>query len=588
MITAMVGLFLLFSTVALINTATADESGTRANSINHSPNDAALMSFAESTASTSVQAEYLSPIFTATFPFNGIGLTWSGPTNAAVEFALAIDNGDWQKLKMQGEDAKDAVEYFTSVPLFTSGQTVRYRITGADVAQIRNVRIIYFDSTTAPQHSLLRNLSSSLKRSIATDGPTIISREDWGADDSYLTWKPQYRTPKKIIIHHTAGGNGDDVAATIRGIYYWHAVVLGWGDIGYNYLIDQQGNIYEGRSGGFGAIGAHAYNDLTETNYNVGSTGIALLGCYETADGACGTVAEYTETINNSLTDLISMVAHEADFDPAGAKKWYGDKMPNVMGHRDVDYTYCPGEVVYDDLATIRSTASSKYALLQSAVPRQRALWQSADVATDYISTDIPTITLTYTNAGAITWQPQTTALQWSVLETGQHQRVELTDAVTLNNRATLSAALSILPKRTGSYTLISKLYREGKVIPGSTHKYPINLVAAYQADQATLTLPTAIQAGWTPELGYSANNFGNHAWPAGTTLLANGSVFQTLKHPIQPGGQLTVNVPFISAAAFKPGNVAVKVWLQTPAGNDVIGSRTTRSLRIDVASPSD
>lgn len=582
MITAFVGLFLLFSTVVLINTATADESGTRANSISHSPNDAALTSLTESTSSAEIQTEYISPAFTAEFPFNGIGLTWSGPASAMVEFALAIDNADWQKLEMQGEDAKDAVEYFTSAPLFASGQTVRYRITGTDVAQIRNVRLVYFDSTTAPQHSLLSSLSRTLKHSIQTDNPVIISREEWGADDSYLTWGPQYSTPKKIIIHHTAGGNGDDAAATIRGIYYWHAIILGWGDIGYNYLIDQQGNIYEGRSGGFGVIGAHTYNENTETNYNVGSVGISLLGCFESSNDACASVADYTETIDTSLTDLISAVAHEADFDPAGTKKWYGEKTPNIIGHRDVDYTYCPGTVVYDELDAIRVAARNKYALLQSATPRQRALWQNATVATDYSSTDEPTISVTYTNAGLTTWRPQTTALQWSVLETGQQQRVELTEAIAFNNSATLSAALAILPKQTGHYTLISKLYRKGRVIPGSTHQYPINLTAAYQANHVTLTLPIAIQAGWTPQLDYSALNAGSYAWPAGTALVINDEPVKTLKQSIKPGEMLSVTTAFAQAANLSPGNLMVKAMLQLPDESPVPGSRVTQSLRID------
>ena len=56
-------------------------------------------------------------------------------------------------------------------------------------------------------------------------------------------WPIQQAPIEKFIIHHTAGSDGgDDPAATIRGIYYWHAVVLGWGDMGYNFLIDGQGN----------------------------------------------------------------------------------------------------------------------------------------------------------------------------------------------------------------------------------------------------------------------------------------------------------------------------------------------------------
>ena len=91
-----------------------------------------------------------------------------------------------------------------------------------------------------------------------------------------MQWDPEYVPVKKIIVHHTVTSNSDpDPAATVRSIYYYHAVSLGWGDIGYNFLIDRQGRIYEGRYGGNAVVGGHA---LT---WNYGSVGIAALGNYE-------------------------------------------------------------------------------------------------------------------------------------------------------------------------------------------------------------------------------------------------------------------------------------------------------------------
>ena len=59
---------------------------------------------------------------------------------------------------------------------------------------------------------------------------------------------------KKIIIHHTATSKIDDPEASVRAIYYYHAVSRGWGDIGYNYIVDQNGKVYEGRYGGDGVV----------------------------------------------------------------------------------------------------------------------------------------------------------------------------------------------------------------------------------------------------------------------------------------------------------------------------------------------
>jgi hypothetical protein len=99
---------------------------------------------------------------------------------------------------------------------------------------------------------------------------------------------------QKVIVHHTATQNGDpNPTATIRSILYYHAVTQGWGDIGYNFLIDEAGNVFEGRysrqysSGesptgqdlnGNGVTAAHAQG------YNSGTVGIALLGTLTNQD----------------------------------------------------------------------------------------------------------------------------------------------------------------------------------------------------------------------------------------------------------------------------------------------------------------
>jgi hypothetical protein len=96
-------------------------------------------------------------------------------------------------------------------------------------------------------------------------------------------------------VHHTDTQNGDpDPAATIRAIYYCHAITQGWGDIGYNILIDESGRVYKGRNSdtttgsiaddtitgedlaGGGVTGAHA------AGFNSGTVGIALLGTLST------------------------------------------------------------------------------------------------------------------------------------------------------------------------------------------------------------------------------------------------------------------------------------------------------------------
>ena len=110
---------------------------------------------------------------------------------------------------------------------------------------------------------------------------------------------------KKIIVHHTASTkNLDDPMQAMRDIYYYHAISRGWGDIGYNYIIDTSGNIYEGRFGGEGVIAAHS------GPANHGSIGIAVLGNYQSD--------QVPEAVTNSLNKLINLKSKIHGFNPAG------------------------------------------------------------------------------------------------------------------------------------------------------------------------------------------------------------------------------------------------------------------------------
>ena len=108
--------------------------------------------------------------------------------------------------------------------------------------------------------------------------PGIISRTGWGADESLRfangveIFPPQYAPIRHGIVHHSETPNADDPAAQMRSIYYYHAVTRAWGDIGYNYLVDKYGNIYQGRVGGQGVIGNHSMA------HNVGAVGVCLIG----------------------------------------------------------------------------------------------------------------------------------------------------------------------------------------------------------------------------------------------------------------------------------------------------------------------
>src|SRR5262249_3108514 len=213
----------------------------------------------------------------------------------------------------------------------------------------------------------VRQLASSAQ-------PVVIARAGWGANESLRfdatgkeIWPPAFYPVQKVIVHHTATQNNDpDPAATIRSIYYYHAVTQGWGDIGYNFLIDEAGNVYEGRysrqySAGESPTGEDANgNGVTAAHtqgYNSGTVGIALLGTLTNQDA--------TPAARSALERLIAWIDSSHAIDPQGSELYTNPvsglqaTFPNIAGHRDVAATECPGGSFYATLPTIRSQVAS-------------------------------------------------------------------------------------------------------------------------------------------------------------------------------------------------------------------------------------
>ena len=118
--------------------------------------------------------------------------------------------------------------------------------------------------------------------SAQTAPPAIVPREQWGGDACPPRAEPAYGEVKFAFIHHTVSANDygpEDSAAMVLGICRYHRNSNGWNDIGYNFLVDRYGTIFEGRAGGIAeaVVGAQAQG------YNSQSTGIASLGTFSTA-----------------------------------------------------------------------------------------------------------------------------------------------------------------------------------------------------------------------------------------------------------------------------------------------------------------
>jgi hypothetical protein len=183
--------------------------------------------------------------------------------------------------------------------------------------------------------------------------PNVIFRAGWGADESWRNHNPGCATPayasrvRNAFLHHTVNANNysaADVPAILRGIYQFHVFTNGWCDIGYNFLVDRFGRVWEGRAGGVdrAVIGAHT------GGFNTGSTGVSMLGTFSSVPVPAATYDAVRRVLAWKLgihgVDANRVIEVTAGDSP-GSRYPAGSKVAlwTVSGHRDVWQTECPG-----------------------------------------------------------------------------------------------------------------------------------------------------------------------------------------------------------------------------------------------------
>ena len=197
----------------------------------------------------------------------------------------------------------------------------------------------------------------------ATARPRIISRAAWGAKESIRRAAPDYSDAvKAAFVHHTVQSNSyspSESAALVRSDYLYHVRTRGWNDIGYNFLVDRYGRVFEGRYGGVtrAVLGAHA------GGFNTNSTGVALLGTFTTARSTGPMLAglnrllawklDLTHVDPRGRTVLRSAGGANTRY-PAGRRV----VVNTILGHRSTSYTTCPGDPTIARLGAIRAAVS--------------------------------------------------------------------------------------------------------------------------------------------------------------------------------------------------------------------------------------
>lgn len=159
-----------------------------------------------------------------------------------------------------------------------------------------------------------------------------------------LRWTQQYSPEiKLLVVHHTALAVSGDVRPPeerVRALYAYHANGRGWGDIGYNFVIDETGQIYEGRAGGAHVVAGHAYC------HNIGTLGISLLGNFELEKPSYEQIA--------ALQWLLNSLSKTENIDVGTPVTFHGYTTPAIVGHGDLVSTTCPGYYLRGVLDQIR------------------------------------------------------------------------------------------------------------------------------------------------------------------------------------------------------------------------------------------
>jgi N-acetylmuramoyl-L-alanine amidase len=268
----------------------------------------------------------------------------------------------WVALAVHGEHAPDTgTGKRASDPVWAGG---------CDELQLRTslplrgeLRVHFVSVPAAGRRSpVARAAAAPKQQAVPGTPPTIIPRAAWGAAAVPPRAAADYGVVQMAFVHHTVTANDytpDQSASMVLAIAKYHRDTNGWNDIGYNFLVDQYGQVFEGRAGGIdqAVIGAQAQG------YNSQSTGVAVLGTFTAVPIPEAAMASITQLLGWKLT--LHGVPCEGGLtiiSGGGSLNRYSSGTPVAMqrisGHRDGDSTECPGDALYAQLPELRRRAA--------------------------------------------------------------------------------------------------------------------------------------------------------------------------------------------------------------------------------------
>ncbi len=329
--------------------------------------------------------------------YGGVGVTWDPSATAddedlSFQVRTRTDGtwSDWADLEYHDEHAADPEEGGRTRPgtdvLFVGHvDDVQVRADARGILPPAGMRLAVIepgratetereapaiDTEVLPSARSVEDQSPRL--AAVTPKPTIYSRSQWGANENLRDkGSLRYYEVHAGFVHHTVNANDytrAEVPGLLRSIYAYHTQSRGWSDVGYNYLVDRFGRIWEGRYGGVdrAVVGAHTLG------YNEYSFAMSAIGNYD--------VKKPTSAMVQAYGALFAWKLSLHGIDASSPRQTVGpDNFPAVNGHRDAGSTACPGRYLYAKLGKIRELAKGT-----------QQDWAGRELQSDLAATDHP------------------------------------------------------------------------------------------------------------------------------------------------------------------------------------------------------
>jgi hypothetical protein len=299
------------------------------------------------------------------WPATHVGFSWRGDEGTGVRYRVVRVTGEVSRWRRAAEnhDAERGARHFSGVLAVGRAARVEWRAVEAPGTSVRDVTLDYMNTVDGPPVEVEVPVAA---RAAAPGAPRIVTRAEWGADESLKSTsgscRRQFFPVQQLFVHHTVGRNFDsNPKATMRAIYHFHTRTQGWCDVGYNFVVGWDGTIYEGRwARSYGPWEVHSSEDRLGravagahvSGYNSGSVGVSVMGNFSEVAPP--------PAVRRALAELLAWEADRHDLRPRGEHTYRNPetgatrRVKYIAGHRDAGYTECPGNFLYAALPDIR------------------------------------------------------------------------------------------------------------------------------------------------------------------------------------------------------------------------------------------